>query len=250
MKLLINLLKFIGILVFIPLCIFHIEGFIPMSWREILFVRLGFLSLIMTLIFVILICRKQFKKEQFKEVNVFRTILFAFILAVILHPLSSLIDCYGYTPNEISQEGISFVSANAMIFILIFCPILEELGIRIVVINNFKDKLPNWLLMIGTSFIFSILHIKSVNLMVDTFIFGVILSYLFIQSGNGLLLILTHFFTNLLTYIPRQYYVSFYIFLLGHIYIPIIVFALVLIVLVLKRKAFKALLLSTVRSGN
>ena len=246
MKFIINLIKFIGILAFIPLCIFLIELWKPISLNKIFFIRTGVFSLIITLILVIFICKKKIKKEQFKEVNIFRTVFFAFVLAVILHPLLFLINYYGYVLNEISQEGISFMSENFVLGVLIIAPILEELSIRIGIINTFKGKLPNWLLIIGTSLLFGILHIKNINFVIAAFVMGVILSYLFIHSGNALLLILAHFFINLFTYIPSQYYAPFYLYLLEHIYIPIIVFALVFIVIAFKRDKFKRLLLSTV----
>jgi len=240
MKLIINFLKFIGVLALIPLCAYLIIRFEPAEWSKNEFLSVA-MPTALGFFCVVLICIRHFKKEQFTKVNFFRTILFSLALAVILHPFKNLIDCYGIDISDLSTEGITYYTKVLPLYTLLG-PLLEELGTRIMVINTFKGKLPNWFLIISTSLFFGFLHYS----VISNFMMGVILSFLFIRSGNGLLLILTHFFYNLFSFIPREYYVHFYMFLLEHIYIPIIAFIAILTVIILKKDMFKALLLSTI----
>lgn len=238
MKLFINVIKYIFVLLIIPLCIVFIEFSIPIEWREIPYVGYSVFSLDITLIFIVLLFFKNVKKEQFIETNISGTILFSFVLAISIIFLSRLIEGYGET-DEMSKKGISFISKTFPLSVLIVAPIFEELSIRVVVINLFRKKIPIWLLIVGTSLVFSLLHIKNINFVISSFIIGVLLAYFFIKTKNALLLILTHFFINLSTYIPRKCYVSVLIFLLNNILITAIIMIVVSAIIIINREKIK-----------
>lgn len=230
-----SIIKYVSVLLLIPLLIIFIQYSTPIQWYTIPYFRHGIFSLNITLFIIIFIFRKNIDKEQFTKINISKTIAFSFILSIIVRTLSDVIECYGYT-SEIPKEGISYISANFPLSVLLLAPILEELSVRIVIINMFKKRLPNWLLIVGTSLVFALLHIKNINSLVSTLSMGIVLGWLFIKTKNALLLILTYFFINLSTYIPREYYVPSLIFLLDNMLITAILIIILFVIIIINKE--------------
>lgn len=241
MKLFTNLIKYFSILLLIPLVIAFIEMFRPLEWNKIDYIRFGFFSLSISLITVVLILFKGIDKEQFTKINIGKTALLSLILAFIMRFISDMIILFGDT-NNVSTEGISYYSKHFPLEVLIIAPILEELAVRITIINTFTKKVPNWLLIVGTSLIFGLLHIGSIKYMIGATLMGVVLSYFFIKTRNALLLMLTHFFINLSTYIPREYYASAVIFFSNNMVLTSIIGAVFFSLLIINKEKYKRLI--------
>lgn len=238
----VNILKYLSILFIIPAVICLVEIFKPFHWNEIFYVRYGFFSLNIALLFTILLLFRNIEKKQFTKIDIGSTLLFSFFLAIILRILSNIIGAYGWHIDEIPKTGISKTSVLFPVSVLLLAPILEELATRIVIVNKFKECIPSWLLVLGTSLLFGILHIKNVNMVISSALTGVVLSYLFIKTQNALLLISTHFFINLFSYIPREYYHSSLVFALNNIWLVILVIFVLVAILIFNKEKCKDLL--------
>ena len=152
---------------------------------------------LLSLIIFILLFRKniQFRQSFNTKISI-KTIISIFILSISVHIVIGFID---FISKDISLIKKEFFTFPRLIYGLVLIPVLEELSCRII-INKFKDKLNQWIIIITTGLYFGMLHAGSIYTVIGLSCFGFILAYLYIISRNGLLLILCHFFYNAINF--------------------------------------------------
>ena len=150
---------------------------------------------LLSLIIFILLFRKniQFRQSFNTKISI-KTIISIFILSISVHIVIDFIS------KDISLIKKEFFTFPRLIYGLVLIPVLEELSCRIIIINKFKDKLNQWIIIITTGLYFGMLHAGSIYTVIGLSCFGFILAYLYIISRNGLLLILCHFFYNAINF--------------------------------------------------
>lgn len=152
---------------------------------------------LLSLIIFILLFRKniQFRQSFNTKISI-KTIISIFILSISVHIVIGFIDFISKDISLIKE----FFTFPRLIYGLVLIPVLEELSCRIIIINKFKDKLNQWIIIITTGLYFGMLHAGSIYTVIGLSCFGFILAYLYIISRNGLLLILCHFFYNAINF--------------------------------------------------
>ena len=145
---------------------------------------------LLSLIIFILLFRKNIQFRQSFNTKIF-------ILSISVHIVIGFID---FISKDISLIKKEFFTFPRLIYGLVLIPVLEELSCRIIIINKFKDKLNQWIIIITTGLYFGMLHAGSIYTVIGLSCFGFILAYLYIISRNGLLLILCHFFYNAINF--------------------------------------------------
>ena len=149
------------------------------------------ITLLSLIIFILL-----FRKNINTKISI-KTIISIFILSISVHIVIGFID---FISKDISLIKKEFFTFPRLIYGLVLIPVLEELSCRIIIINKFKDKLNQWIIIITTGLYFGMLHAGSIYTVIGLSCFGFILAYLYIISRNGLLLILCHFFYNAINF--------------------------------------------------
>ncbi len=139
----------------------------------------------------------------YKNINVGNTLVLALFAAVILYLLSMNVQFLfrEYAPTKSRIYPIHYVVLS-----LFFFPVIEELWFRVIIINRFSGRIANWLLVAGTALFFGLLHVKNINFVVSTFLFGVVLAYFSIRTRNILLVVLVHFFNNLMFIVVNSFF--------------------------------------------
>ena len=144
---------------------------------------------LLSLIIFILLFRKniQFRQSFNTKISI-KTIISIFILSISVHIVIGFIDFISKDISLIKKEFFTFPR------------LIYGLVCRIIIINKFKDKLNQWIIIITTGLYFGMLHAGSIYTVIGLSCFGFILAYLYIISRNGLLLILCHFFYNAINF--------------------------------------------------
>lgn len=197
-------IQFLGQLLFLILAIAFYELLLHYSGIR-LFPTLGADSLIFATLTMIIVFRKNIDFKQFySNINIGYTLIFACLASILIYVISMGIEAL-YKEYYAPLEPSSF-TASYILLTVFLTPIIEEICCRIIIINRFSGKIVDWLIIVGTGVFFAFLHIKNIQLIISTFLFGLILGYFFIRTKNGLLLILIHFFYNLLFVIINHYF--------------------------------------------
>jgi membrane protease YdiL (CAAX protease family) len=88
---------------------------------------------------------------------------------------------------------LSFISS------VVVAPVIEELMFRGIIFAGLSKRYPLWLAAVGSSLAFALLH-GQVNVGIYTFVFGLILSWLYFRSGSLYPGITAHFINNLIAF--------------------------------------------------
>ena len=115
---------------------------------------------LLSLIIFILLFRKniQFRQSFNTKISI-KTIISIFILSISVHIVIGFID---FISKDISLIKKEFFTFPRLIYGLVLIPVLEELSCRIIIINKFKDKLNQWIIIITTGLYFGMLHAGSI----------------------------------------------------------------------------------------
>ena len=124
-------------------------------------------------------------------------------------------------PQNISLAKQELLNFPRSIYSLFLIPILEELCFRIIIINKFKGKMNQWIIITGTALLFGIIHTSSIYTMISMACFGFILGYLYIKSENGFLLILIHSLYSIIVYCSYSVFWPITSRVLNYVYSPI-----------------------------
>lgn len=125
------------------------------------------------------------------------------------------------TPQNISLAKQELLNFPRSIYSLFLIPVLEELCFRIIIINKFKGRMNQWIIITGTALLFGVIHTSSIYAMISMVCFGFISGYLYIKSKNGFLLILIHSLYNMLVYYSYSLFWPITSRVLNYVYSPI-----------------------------
>ena len=88
-----------------------------------------------------------------------------------------------------------------MIYGCIFCPVLEEIGVRGILLGGLlKSRCRPWLAILVTALIFALFHGIGVHFVVSLVI-GIILGWLYWRTGSIVLCMIIHVVNNSLSFI-------------------------------------------------
>ena len=148
-------------------------------------------------------------------------VLIAASYVLVLVTVFVLIDIEQLFPKEfeyLNETGEHlFPGIAGVLYCCIFCPILEEIGVRGILLGGLlKSRYRPWLAILVTALIFALLHGVGVHFVVSL-VFGIILGWLYWRTGSVILCMIIHVVNNSLSFIDfsGQTHVVCLIILLG-----------------------------------
>ena len=133
------------------------------------------------------------------------SVLIAASYVLILVTVFVLIDIEQHFPKEfesLNETGEHlFPGIAGVLYGCIFCPILEEIGVRGILLGGLlKSRCRPWLAILVSALIFALLHGIGVHFVVS-FVFGIILGWLYWRTGSIVLCMIIHVVNNSLSFI-------------------------------------------------
>jgi len=187
--------------------------FLKTKRTELIFLIYPFIYLV-TLLFV-LILEKKIKKHTYKSkkrVN-FKVIFFIIISAILYRifedPILRINQIFNIETiptydkvTSVAKEQISF-----FVYFVLLAPFTEELLFRKILLGNIFNKYNPYVSILYTSLLFSLIHINILDFRttyinsIYTFIFGVVLSSIFLKSRQILYTFFFHSILNLTVFL-------------------------------------------------
>ena len=132
-------------------------------------------------------------------------VLIAAAYVMVLVTVFVLIDIEQITPKEFESlnEKVEhlFPGIAGVLYGCIFCPILEEIGFRGILLGGLlKSRCRPWLAILVTALIFALFHGLGVHFVVSL-VFGIILGWLYWRTGSIILCMIIHVVNNSLSFI-------------------------------------------------
>jgi membrane protease YdiL (CAAX protease family) len=134
-----------------------------------------------------------------RDVN-FPTLLWGFVLiaasGIVLEPVLSLFPTEGYdnVTNTIGTGGWAILST------VIAAPVLEEMLFRGLIFETCRERFGNMWAVLISALLFGLIHIVPVQ-MVNAFVVGVILGYIYLKTRSLLSVIILHATNNVIAYL-------------------------------------------------
>ena len=133
------------------------------------------------------------------------SVLIAESYVLILVTVFVLIDIEQLSPKEfesLNETGKHlFPGIAGLLYGCIFCPVLEEIGLRGILLGGLlKSRCRPWLAILVSALIFALLHGIGVHFLVS-FVFGIILGWLYWRTGSIVLCMIIHVVNNSLSFI-------------------------------------------------
>ena len=161
------------------------------------------------LIYYLIIYKKTFINyfKKLNKKNILHTIII-WLIGFILMLLANYIINYiiipnGLSPNELGNRELLY--NHKITYFILFCiliPILEEISFRLEFKHNIKN---NYIFLILSSILFAIIHIISINSLIELLyiipylILGITFSGIYIKTNNILCNIIAHIIHNTIT---------------------------------------------------
>jgi membrane protease YdiL (CAAX protease family) len=133
------------------------------------------------------------------------SVLIAVAYVFVLVSVFTLIDLEHLFPSEVeSLEKTGehlFPGIAGLLYGCIFCPVLEEIGLRGILLGGLlKSRCRTWLAILITAVVFALLHGWGVHL-VTSFVFALIVGWLYWRTGSIILCMIAHVVNNSLSFI-------------------------------------------------
>lgn len=133
------------------------------------------------------------------------SVLMATAYVLVLVSVFTLIDIEHLFPQQTEHLDKSvqrlFPGIAGLLFGCIFCPILEEIGLRGILLGGLlKTQYRPWLGILVTSLVFALLHGMGVHF-VSSFIFALIVGWLYWRTGSIIPCMIVHIVNNSLSFI-------------------------------------------------
>ena len=133
------------------------------------------------------------------------SVLIAASYVLVLVTVFGMIDIERLSPKEfesLSETGEHlFLGIAGVLYGCIFCPVLEEVGVRGILLGGLlKSRCRPWLAIMVTALIFALLHGIGVHFVVSL-VFGIILGWLYWRTGSIVLCMIIHVVNNSLSFI-------------------------------------------------
>ena len=133
------------------------------------------------------------------------SVLIASAYVLVMVSVFTLIDLDHLFPKEIGSMEKSgehlFSGIAGLLYGCIFCPVLEEIGLRGILLGGLlKSRCRPWLAILITAVVFALLHGWGVHL-VTSFVFALIVGWLYWRTGSIILCMIDHVVNNSLSFI-------------------------------------------------
>ena len=133
------------------------------------------------------------------------SVLVAAAYVLVLASVFTLLDLEHLFPKEIEamdKTGKSlFLGIAGVLYGCIFCPILEEIGLRGILLGGLlKSQCRPWLAILITAVVFALLHGVGVH-SVTSFVVALIVGWLYWRTGSIILCMVVHVVNNSLSFI-------------------------------------------------
>lgn len=159
------------------------------------------------LFFKLLVTKTDYKLNLFNNISI-KGILMSIVSVIVLYlVLDKLLDPFFQrlfpSSNESYQNTIQAITTAPIINLIDFCilaPIIEEVLMRGFLLDGLSITYGKIIALLISSILFSILHFNMVQI-ASSFVGGIILGLLFINTGSLFSCILTHMGYNLLSYL-------------------------------------------------
>ena len=144
-------------------------------------------------------------ERRFVWPAVWMSVLVAAAYVLVLVSVYTLLDLEHLFPKEIEaldKTGKSlFPGIAGVLYGCIFCPILEEIGLRGILLGGLlKSRCRPWLAILITAFIFALFHGLGVHF-VASFVFALIVGWLYWRTGSIIPCMIVHIVNNSLSFI-------------------------------------------------
>ncbi len=128
-------------------------------------------------------------------------ILFLLASSVVLEPLLSLFPSQPYdaVKNMVGTGGWTILS------VIICAPILEEILFRGLILESCRERFGGALAVLISSLLFGLIHGIPVQI-VNAFVVGLILGYIYIRTGSLITTIILHAINNAIAYVSMAYF--------------------------------------------
>lgn len=133
------------------------------------------------------------------------SVLIAVAYVFVLVSIFTLFDFDHLFPKEIDSLAKTgehlFPGIAGMLYGCIFCPILEEIGLRGILLGGLlKSRCRPWLAILITALVFALLHGVGVHSVVS-FVFSIIVGWLYWRTGSIIPGMIVHVVNNSLSFI-------------------------------------------------
>ena len=133
------------------------------------------------------------------------SVLIAVAYVFVLVSVFNLIDLEHFFSKEIeSLENTGehlFFGIAGFLYGCIFCPVLEEIGFRSILLGGLlKSRCRPWLAILITAVIFALFHGVGMHFLVS-FVFAIITGWLYWRTGSIILCMIIHIINNSLSFI-------------------------------------------------
>lgn len=133
------------------------------------------------------------------------SVLIAAAYVLVLVSVYTMIDIEHLFPQQREHLDKSvqhlFPGIAGLLYGCIFCPILEEIGLRGILLGGLMNTWCRpWLAILITSLVFALLHGLGVHF-VSSFIFALIVGWLYWRTGSIILCMIVHIVNNSLSFI-------------------------------------------------
>lgn len=133
------------------------------------------------------------------------SVLIAVAYVLVLVSVFTLIDLKHLFPSEVeSLEKTGehlFPGIAGLLYGCIFCPVLEEIGLRGILLGGLlKSRCRPWMAILITAVIFALFHGVGVHFLVS-FVFATIIGWLYWRTGSIILCMIIHIINNSLSFI-------------------------------------------------
>ena len=140
-----------------------------------------------------------------RAASVGMSVLIASAYVLVMVSVFTLIDLDLLSPKEIGSMEKSgehlFSGIAGLLFGCIFCPVLEEIGLRGILLGGLlKSRCRPWLAILITAVIFALFHGVGVHFVVS-FVFALIVGWLYWCTDSIILCMIIHIVNNTLSFI-------------------------------------------------
>lgn len=132
------------------------------------------------------------------------SVLIAAAYVLVLVSVFSLIDIEHLFPKQFEHLAKAtqhlFPGIAGLLYGCIFCPVLEEIGLRGILLDGLlKTRCRPWLAILITALVFALLHGLGVHF-VSSFIFAMIVGWLYWRTGSIIPCMIVHIVNNSLSF--------------------------------------------------
>lgn len=121
--------------------------------------------------------------------------------SIVLEPLLNLLPTEGYD-NVTANIGLG---GWAIMSTVVAAPILEEVLFRGLILESCKERFGKGVAVFVSALLFGLIHIVPIQV-INAFVVGIILGYIYLKTGSLLSVIILHAINNAIAYVTLAYF--------------------------------------------